>query len=126
MPFFDPIPVGPNEQQDHLPRRWLAWYAIPFATAFVWPVVAWQEGRIENVWSTAFIWFGILGGAACILFSRPRHRALKWAFLVFYPFIMFAVFAVIDLAYTPMRMWQAFRHRFESTDLTVHLARSFR
>jgi hypothetical protein len=105
MPFFDPIPVAQNEQQDHLPRRWLAWFAIPFATVFVWPAVASHAGRIDNVGSAAFIWFGILGGAACILFSTPRQRALKWASLVFYPFIMFAIFAVIEFAYTPMRLF---------------------
>lgn len=106
MPVSDPIPVAPNEQQDHLPRRWFAWFAIPFATAFVWTAVAWPHaGGVENVWTAAFIWFGILGGAACILFSRPRHRALKWAFLVFCPFMMFAIFAVIDLAYTPLRLF---------------------
>ena len=94
----DPIaPVASKERHESAPRRWLAWLAIPVAAMIVW----FAETGVRDRWLAdsgegAFIAFGMLAGGACILFSRPQLRGLKWVLLVLYVLVMFPIIGVIE------------------------------
>src|SRR5579863_1326811 len=95
----DPIdPVAPQERHESAPRRWLAWFAIPVAVMIVW----FAETGVHDRWLAdsvegAFLVFGMLAGAACIVFSRPQLRGLKWVLLVLYVLVIVPIIALIEI-----------------------------
>jgi hypothetical protein len=78
-------------------RRWLAWFAIPVATWFIWLAEAMKrDSTLDGDGKAILIVFGMLAGGSCIFWSTPRDRGSKWVYLAFYPFVMVPIFIAID------------------------------
>jgi hypothetical protein len=81
-------------------RRWLAWLAIPLATSITLLAESMKRDRsLDGDGKGILILFGMVAGAACIVWSTPRDRGSRWVYLGFYPFVMLVIFIAIDFLF---------------------------
>jgi hypothetical protein len=117
MPFFDAVPdrpkdpapskdaAAPEERQESSLRRWLGLFALP-VSGMISLIAAHGPRTGNNDSKEYFIMWGVAAGALCIVLSKPRQRALKWVWLVVYPFVALPLGGLIDFMVNGLdRLW---------------------